>query len=208
VLAIGGSSGSGKGTLAIKLAHKLGVRHVLSTDTVRDFVRTKHPRSHPIWLSSYDNMPPEFSTDTQSTYEYQASLLLPALIHTLELSLEDTRCIIVEGVHLSVPTQLKLMAHNLEWCIVPVIVHIPSRDSHMVRFAGRSSTSEAFCLDPKYNKYISNFERIRQIQALNLAHYESLDNREEFLVVENNILDQAVEDVRRGLVQLLRLRYL
>ena len=44
---------------------------------------------------------------------------------------------------------------------LPFIVYISKAEKHKERFAVRS---KLMTLDPKYNKYVENFDRIRTIQ--------------------------------------------
>jgi hypothetical protein len=117
IILLGGTSGTGKSTLAALLSSKLGISTVLSTDFVRHLLRKVMSReSHPVlWGSTYNAaecmspaaLDPHDMTEEARTarvisgYLEQSSLIHEQLFSVIMSYVSAKRSLIVEGVHLT-----------------------------------------------------------------------------------------------------------
>ncbi|KAI7858916.1 hypothetical protein BDC45DRAFT_497891 [Circinella umbellata] len=158
---LGGTSGTGKSTLASLLAHRIGITTVLSTDHVRSLLRSFDPehKSKVLWASSYhagENLPDKKVIDG---YKAQSQLMLDTLDKMLKGYIERKESLVIEGVGLSIDT-MKYLAKNNPNCI-PLVIYISNEHKHTERFAVRA---KYMTVAPRTNKYIRYFDNIRLIQ--------------------------------------------
>ncbi|RKP06997.1 P-loop containing nucleoside triphosphate hydrolase protein, partial [Thamnocephalis sphaerospora] len=166
---LGGTSGCGKSTLASLLASRLGVTTVLSTDNIRNVLRSfvSEEENPVLWASSYHAG--ESLVDVEQDggveervirgYRDQAEAVFPQLRTTVQQILSRRESVIIEGVHLSVDVMLRL-AEELPMCL-PFVICINKEAKHAERFATRA---KYMTLEPRFNKYMKYFENIRLIQ--------------------------------------------
>jgi 2-phosphoglycerate kinase len=69
ILLVGGATGTGKSTVAVEVAHRLGITRVTSTDTVRQTMRAVFSREFmpSIHYSSFEAGPAETVPDDSAT---------------------------------------------------------------------------------------------------------------------------------------------
>ncbi|GJQ08507.1 hypothetical protein GpartN1_g298.t1 [Galdieria partita] len=190
IILLGGTSGCGKSTLAYMLARKLGINKVISTDTIRACLRTHSSPNDTFYgvlhSSSYEidsHLPPDFIASETTprkrllkAYKLQAELMEPFIHHLIANSLWQKESLVVEGVHLSV----KIMKHLVEefHVVIPFITYISNEAKHVNRFAVRV---KYMALNSSGNKYVKNFQHIRQIQEYlcrkaDIAGFPKIDN--------------------------------
>lgn len=161
---IGGTSGCGKSTLASLLASRIGVNTVVSTDHIRQLLRTQLDREQApfLWSSSYNatsSYPDESAANAYDGYEQQTAYIKPH-VFALCRSFSDRReSLIVEGVHLSVEVMLSIM--NQHPHCIPFLLHISNQSKHIERLAIRA---KYMTLEPRKNRYVKHFRNIRVIQ--------------------------------------------
>nr|CCM13356.1 hypothetical protein, conserved [Leishmania guyanensis] len=188
VIFVGGTSGAGKSTLANLLASQLHVPNVLSTDTVRQVLRTRlrgQEAQYPfLFVSTYEAHKltanaGEVSADDGAAvrheqradenaivhgYEAQCELVLRVLDGVLARLLARRESIVVEGVHL-LPRYLAAKRAELlvsRVACVPVLVRIPKAESHLERLCVRA---RGMSMRAQNNKYVTSFKAIRTIQG-------------------------------------------
>lgn len=176
VILIGGTSGSGKSTLARLVASQLHIPNVLSTDTVRQVLRSRlagREKDYPtLFLSTYEAykaLGEGVAADAQpqdvvTAYESQCELVLEVLDGMLARLLARRESVVIEGVHLlpkyMAAKRAELLVDHVT--CVPVLVRIPKADRHLERFCVRS---RGMSLRSDNNKYIASFQAIRAIQS-------------------------------------------
>ena len=204
IVLLGGTSGSGKSTVASLLASRFGIPTVLSTDSIRHVMRN---------FMSAEDCPVLFC----STYEAGSKIKLDegvkeskrivvgfqqqaaAVQQRLESILEDFynrgESIVVEGVHLT-PDFLTAMVKRFDNC-VPFLIYISNENKHRERFAVRS---KYMTLEKRHNKYVQNFSSIRCIQK------HLIKKADEYLIpkVDNSNVDKSVGLVHRTIIRCLR----
>ena len=189
VILIGGATGAGKSSLAVELAHRLGIAHVISTDIIREIMRAMLSETlmPSIYRSSYTAwqapVPPaaEGADPALVAFEEQCMRVkvgMSALIHRAQ---KENHHLIINGVHI-VPGIVDPSEFEGVNAIM-LLVAVRSEVEHLHRFSDR----QAFAADRGSRQYVKNFETIRKIQdyilkvarkrAVPVLDQESLDDR-------------------------------
>jgi 2-phosphoglycerate kinase len=142
IILIGGVSGSGKGHLAKQLARRLGILRVVSTDTVREVLRSiiPEPEAPCLHTSSFlaETKLPDSGERRRTRiihgFEQQAALLLPSLKLIIERHRQEGEGLILEGVHLT-PDVLVHLQHADTTILITAV---QSRAEHQQRFLSRT----------------------------------------------------------------------
>ena len=194
IMLVGGTTGTGKSTVATQVAHRFGITRLTSTDVIRQVMRA---------FFSHELMPGLH----HSSFDVPASgLLFPGVSHTGELLgfIEQARqvCVgaqavveraerermstLIEGVHL-VPGIVQHI--DLTRCaVIEAVVYIDDEEAHKSHFAMRDmQTDGARSVD----NYLRNFGRIREIQDYLVSQAE----RRGVPVLENTYLDHTVQQL-------------
>ena len=191
IMLIGGTTGSGKSTVASQVAHRFGITRITSTDLIRQVMRAFFsPALMPVLHHSSFDVP-------------VSGLMLPGDDHDLGLLgfIEQARQVsvgaqaiferaerermstLIEGVHL-VPGLVQHL--DITRCaVVEVMVYIDDEETHRSHFAMRSLQTDG---GRPVDHYLRNFQRIRQIQDYLVAQAE----RRGVPVLENTFMDDSV----------------
>jgi 2-phosphoglycerate kinase len=189
IVLIGGTTGTGKSTVASEVAHRLGITRLTSTDFIRETMRA---------FFSYEEMPAihhsSFEAGTAvdgdadpliAGFVEQSRLVCVGVDAAIRRSLTEGWSMVLEGVHLvpgMVPSSLEGAS------IVHVIVEISDEDAHRMHFHVRdTATGGVRAMD----KYLERIDDIRRIQSFLIECAE----REGVEVVENANVEQAIESV-------------
>jgi 2-phosphoglycerate kinase len=189
IVLIGGTTGTGKSTVASEVAHRLGITRLTSTDFIRETMRA---------FFSYEEMPAihhsSFEAGTAvdggadpllAGFVEQSRLVCVGVDAAIRRSLTEGWSMVLEGVHLvpgMVPASLDGAA------IVHVIVEISDEEAHRMHFHVRdTATGGVRAMD----KYLERIDDIRRIQSFLIGCAQ----REGVEVVENANVEQAIESV-------------
>jgi 2-phosphoglycerate kinase len=189
IVLIGGTTGTGKSTVASEVAHRLGITRLTSTDFIRETMRA---------FFSYEEMPAihHSSFEAGSAVEGDADPLIAGFIEQSRLvcvgvdaairrSLTEGWSMVLEGVHL-VPGMVPSSVEGAS--IVHVVVEISDEEAHRMHFHVRdTATGGVRAMD----KYLERIDDIRRIQTFLIECAE----REGVEVVENANVEQAIESV-------------
>jgi 2-phosphoglycerate kinase len=166
IILIGGATGVGKSTIATQLASRLGITRVVSTDAVREVLRSAFTEGMfpTLYSSSFEadqavRQPIPHSGDRLIIgFREQAAAVAVGAQALLDRAIAEGTDIILEGAHL-VPGFLS-NADNEQAVIVPLLVTVEDEDLHLGHFYARSRDSR---LRPG-DRYVANFKKIRRIQ--------------------------------------------
>jgi len=206
IILLGGSSGTGKSTLASLVASRLGISTVLSTDSVRHIMRNFMSREeNPIlFCSTYETakfvpVDPENPLPEKKRvlagFQQQCQYVHPHLMDVIDKLVGQNDNVVIEGTHLTIDFLMNVMK-KYPFCI-PFVVHIKNKEKHKERFAVRS---KHMTLEPKYNRYIDCYDNIRAI------HKYFVKKAEKKLIprIDNTNVDKSLGIIHSTIIRCLR----
>lgn len=164
ILLIGGSTGSGKSSISVELAHRLGITTVISTDTIREIMRytvskklipSLHSSSYLAWRKlaiKTDSDPVIFG------FKEQAAKIKVGVTGIIERAIKEKSSVIINGVHI-LPSMIRARDYP-KANIQMAFIYLSDEEKHKQRFYYREESGEI----REASKYIKNFEYIRKIQ--------------------------------------------
>jgi len=170
ILLIGGSSGTGKSTVAAELALRLDIGRTQATDLLREVMRffvseesapELHASTDSAWKAR-DASPCGGSSGGSALIEgfhAQAARVAVAIDGVVARSLKERASTIIEGVHVHPAYHTRLTCHDA--VLVPVLLTVPTQDElkqHLAR-RGRRAPSRGV------SRYLENFESIWRLQT-------------------------------------------
>jgi 2-phosphoglycerate kinase len=189
ILLIGGTTGTGKSTVATEAAHHLGITRVTSTDFVRQTMRAffSYEFMPAIHYSSFEagaalRSPEEADDPMISGFLEQTRNVLVGVRASIDRALQESWSMVLEGVHL-VPGMLTL-PHD-DALVVQCVLTIDDEAGHADHFWIRDATSEG--LRP-VQKYLDKLSDIRRLQDYIVDRAE----RGRVPVVENTNVEEAI----------------
>lgn len=209
VILLGGVSGTGKSYLAAEIAYRLGIARVISTDSIREVMRsmvspallpTLHASTFAAWqaLSDPNEAPPEHpSTEALlSGFREQVQQVSVGLDAVVRRSIEEGMSVVMEGVHL-VPGYLSARHGAI---VIPILITLPDQNEHRRHFEARDKqTTQSRPL----HRYMRYFEEIRVMQD----DLEQLARRLEVPILDSLSIDESADQavdvvMRRVLTEL------
>ncbi len=164
VIAFGGAPGVGKSTLATRLAVRLGITRVVTTDTIREVLRTVIPATvlPELHLSTFES-PKGMSERAQlGSFDRQAHAVGAATGAVAIRLATEKRSVIVEGVHM-LPGQITeaLCDHATRPIVVEMLLVLGDERLHRAHLSHRLNGEPA----RGGKRHLTNLPRIRAIQA-------------------------------------------
>jgi 2-phosphoglycerate kinase len=175
VFLIGGTSGSGKSSIAAVLASRLEIARMQSTDMLREVMRTMIPKEvepilHRSSYSAWQELPDEI-LETEDRigriykgYTMQTEIIAVAIEAILQRALHERVSVIIEGVHFH-PSIIKNIIEPGDALVVPVMLAVLKKKQLQNRIKGRSSVV------PKRRSedYLDHFDAIWKLQNFLLS---------------------------------------
>jgi 2-phosphoglycerate kinase len=191
ILLIGGSTGTGKSTVAAEVGHRLGITRVSSTDFIRQTMRAFFsPEFMPtIHYSSFEAggaLDEEVTGDpTIVGFVDQCRHVCVGVEASIRRALTEGWSMVLEGVHL-VPG---LLPADLEGALlVQVVIEIADEDVHRMHFHVRDATTGGI---RAMDKYLDQLDAIRRVQTYVVGRAR----REGVPVVENANVERTIDQV-------------
>lgn len=167
IMLFGGATGTGKSSLAVEIAHRLGITRVIGTDTIREIMRgmfstellpALYESSYSVWKSW--KQPFEGHEDRVLTsFQEQCQRVAVGTSAIRRRAVKENLSMIIEGVHL-IPEQMRISPSD-KAIVIQVMIHVGDEAVHRNRFIKRGhDAAERSC-----RKYLENFDSIRSIQA-------------------------------------------
>lgn len=206
IVLIGGATGVGKSTIAARVANRLGVVRIISTDSIREVMRAFFSESlmPSIHYSSYEadkavRIPLGSGFDPHVVgFMEQVEMVNVGVSAVLDRSIKERTSLVVEGVHV-VPGMLATAGarERMEDALfLPMVVAVGDRDLHRSRFLVREQETSGRRV---FARYLKGFEEIRKIQDFVLERAET----EGTLVVDNVSIDDTVGTVVDALYDII-----
>lgn len=191
VVLVGGATGTGKSTVAVEVAHRLGITRVASTDFIRQTMRAFFssefmPAIHTSSFEAGSVVEPDVTGDPAVVgFVEQSRQVCVAVDAALRRALTEGWSMVLEGVHL-VPG---LVTSQLEGAIViHVVMEITDEDVHRMHFHVRDAATGGV---RPMAKYLERLGDIRRIQS----YIVSRAHREGVAVVQNANVERAIDEV-------------
>lgn len=166
IILIGGATGVGKSTIATQLAARLGITRIVSTDAIREVMRSLFsdqimPALH---VSSFDadqalRHPIPRSADRVIVgFEEQVRAVAVGIEALIERSVLEGTDLIIEGAHL-VPGYIG-GAWEDKAVVVPLVVAVDDEELHRSHFFLRAQDHKQRTVE----RYLTSFQKIRKVQ--------------------------------------------
>ena len=191
IVLIGGSTGTGKSTVAAEVAHRLGITRVASTDFIRQTMRAFFspefmPTLHYSSFEAGGAVDADVTGDpTVVGFVEQCRHVCVGVDAAMRRALTEGWSMVLEGVHL-VPG---LVESELEGAlVVHVVVEIADPDVHRLHFHVRDASTGGM---RAMEKYLARIDDIRRLQTYIVGRAR----RENVSVVENTNVERTIDRV-------------
>lgn len=194
IIALAGAPGVGKSTLATRLAVRLGITRVVTTDTIREVLRSIIPWSvlPELHISTYETTESHPGDTPLGAFHRQSRAVSAATVPVaVRLASEHTSAII-EGVHLMPGFLRQALAEHPDRPIVvemtTVLGCIETHRAHLVRRAHREPTRDG-------QRHLRHLERIRDLQSLLIEQAKAADVPVYDIAQSHDLTQRIVDEV-------------
>ncbi len=201
IVLLGGAAGVGKTSLALEVAHRLGISRVLSTDSIRQIMRIMlSPELVPaLHGSSYDAhrlLPPAALGDDPviEGFRAQASIVSVGIRASMDRAVAENASVVIDGVSL-VPGMIDLSAYRELADVFFLVVATLDEKALANRFQARAQGQRLRATA----RYIEHLDAILKIQD----HFLELADDHDVPIVDNVSFDRSVLFVIRHLTETL-----
>ncbi|MCL4499748.1 MAG: 2-phosphoglycerate kinase, partial [Chloroflexi bacterium] len=192
IILIGGTTGVGKSTIATSIAHRLGITHIVATDSLREVMRSilseelmpsLSQSSFSAWQSLSLPLPPD-ADPVIIGFREQVVAVNVGIKAVVDRAVHEGLNLVLEGVHV-VPGFFAWEFENA--FVIQLIVHVDEYEKHLSHFYIRELQTEGL---RAFERYRSNFENIRKLGDYILM----LAQESDVPVVRSHDLDSAVSE--------------
>ena len=157
LLIISGTSGVGKSTMSATLASSLGLGKIVSTDTIREVLRTQisSTESPALHRSSFESAGGSASEDWKETVH----TLSGGILAVIERAISKGSDLLLEGVHYVPNKEVIDLWREAGGVATGVVLYVSSEERHRGMIANREKHN-----GKKLDHYLENLDRIREIQ--------------------------------------------
>lgn len=167
VVLVGGTTGVGKSTIATELAYRLGFNRIVSTDAIREVMRSLFSKElmPALYNSSFNAWEllryplPKSSDPVTIGFREQAMAVMVGIEAIIERAINEGVNMVIEGAHI-LPGFVKPEYADSAF-ILPMIVVVNDEEQHMSHFVMREVEHGP---SRPYSRYMKNFKNIRKIQ--------------------------------------------
>ena len=158
LLLLAGVNGVGKSTLSMEVANFLGIKRVVSTDSVREVLRSKidsleSPELHRSTFSVGRHKHPIYD------WEECSNILSESINSVIDKSRREGVDLILEGVHLKPDNEIIREWENAGGVAIGTILYVHNEENHKQMLISREKNTWR-----NAERYLSSFKTIRKIQ--------------------------------------------
>jgi len=205
IVLLGGTAGVGKSSLALEVAHRLGIGRVFSSDSIRQIMRIMlSPELVPaIHASSYDAwrmLPPESLDEDDRVidgFRAQAATVAVGVRASIDRAISENASLVLEGVSV-VPGLVDPAPYEEVADVIFLIVATLEEEAFANRFQARAAVQHR----RGTHRYLTHLPAIRHIQD----HLLEVADRHDVPIVDNVSFDHSVLLVIRHVAETLRKR--
>jgi len=192
IVLLGGASGTGKSTIATRLASRLSITRVIPTDAVREVMRAFVPKSlvPELHRSSFEPPPELQSAPFETIYEgfrRQCNAVASGVASVVSRMVTEREDAIIEGVHVLPGLDLGPAAASSAAVVVPILITVGDEAAHRAHFMHRLETHHG--REP--HRYLERLATIREIDRRLRA--EAREHK--VPVVDSTYLDDALHRI-------------
>lgn len=195
VVLIGGAAGVGKSAIASELGYRLGIPRIVSTDSVRQALRSLispelspvlHASTYTAWQAEL--LPAELPGATPKRkrvirgFQAQVQQLGTALTAIIERNVEESVSLVMEGVHLVPGISPGVVQADV--LVIELVLAVKSEDRHAKHFGLREGTTQR-----KGHEYLAHLPEIRMLQNFIVTRAREAG----VPVIEASDFDRAIE---------------
>lgn len=198
IILIGGTTGSGKSTIASEIAYRTDIARVQSTDMIREIIRAYlTPDAVPtLGYSSFEawrglqtatrKHDKKIPRPVVAGFRSQFSAIQPALRAALKRAVQETDDLIIEGVHV-VPAQMDLGEAREAGVVVPLMLASLDKSLLQKRLKRRGREKS----ERKASRYLDGLDDIWELQSYLLS---DADNQG-IPIIQNLDVESTVREV-------------
>ena len=202
IVLLGGTTGAGKTSIGLEVALRLGIRRMLSTDSIRQVMRImlSSDLAPALHVSSFDahrtlgHEVPGISRVVEGFLQQTSAVSVGARA-MLDRAIEEHTSLVLDGVSI-VPGQIDLAPYTDHAHVIPLLVARLDEQSFRGHFRARGTEASKRGM----KRYLQNFDSIIEIQN----HLLELAEQHHVPIVDNRSVEKSVLIVIRHVVETLR----
>lgn len=194
IILLGGGTGIGTSTLAIRLAWLLEINQILGTDSIREVVRQFLPKQiEPLLnVSTYETGEHVQLVKSQKDaliygFLSQSKKVLYGTEAVIKRAIKESSSVLIEGVHL-IPGEMDfLKQYKSKATIVEILLDVENPEMHRQHFFKRHLQNA----NRAKTKYLEHFSEIRSIRDFLVNQAQEKD----IPIIENTSLNRAEKEI-------------
>ena len=202
-LLLGGSTGVGKTSIAVEVARRLEIPHVIGTDLIRQIMRLMFspdlmPEIHCSTYDAHQALKPELrgiGAPIIVGFREQAQKIAVGVHALLDRAIEENTSMILEGVNL-LPGIVDLSPYRDDAHVIFEVVGTLDLEAYRSRFSTRAERAH----ERQPQRYLKHFDEIMELQDHILAEAD----RHGLPIIDNVQFDAAILSVIRSVIATLR----